>query len=87
MDYLDEEYQRKLRVEEFLRKHHKITAPVLIAVFLAFFILPWVFGTFLTALGIQVLGCFILYVLGRHFTTAFQKHHPTEDDEDNDRPE
>ena len=82
MVYLDEEYQRKLKVEEFLRKHHKITAPVLIALFLAFFILPWVFGSFFTALGIQVFGCFILYVLGRHFTTAFQKH-PEPQEEDN----
>lgn len=85
MTYQDEEYQRKLRVEEFLRRHHKITAPALIIVFLAFFILPWVFGTLLTALGIQVLGCFILYVLGRNFTTAFQKH--PEPKEDDDKPE
>lgn len=87
MTYQDEEYQQKLKVEAFLRKHHKIVAPVLIVVFLAFFILPWVFGTFLTALGIQVLGCFILYVLGRNFTTAFQKHHPPDRDEGDDRPE
>jgi len=81
----DENQRRKLAVEAFLRRHYKITAPALIIVFLAFFILPWVFGTFITALGIQVIGCFVLYVLGRTYTTAFQK--PTEpEDPAKDRP-
>jgi len=79
--YLDEDQQRKLKVEAFLRRHWKITAPALIVVFLAFFILPWVFGTFLTALGIQVIGCAALYILGRAYTTAFDKHAAPEESE------
>lgn len=67
----DEDRERKLAVEEFLRKHHKTATPLIIIGGLGLFVLPWIFLDFLTALSIQVFACLILYLLVKRFTTAY----------------
>ncbi|MCB2192680.1 MAG: hypothetical protein KQI62_14005 [Deltaproteobacteria bacterium] len=72
-EWIDPELEEKKAREAWLQKHWKIVTPLLIAVILAVFVLPLVFLSFLEALVIQIAGAGILYMLGRHFTTAFDK--------------
>ena len=67
------DFQRRAKEgnEQWLQRHHKVVAPLLIIIALAVFVLPWVFFCFATALGIQAAGIGILYMLGRKFTNAF----------------
>ena len=74
--WVDPEEQEKLANEAWLQKHYKIVAPLLIVVILALFVLPLVFLSFLEALVIQIAGAGILYLLGRKFTTAFDRKRP-----------
>ncbi|MCF8043191.1 MAG: hypothetical protein K9K65_15065 [Desulfarculaceae bacterium] len=72
-EWIDPELEVKKAREAWLQRHWKIVTPLLIAVMLAVFILPLVFLSFLEALVIQIAGAGILYMLGRKFTTAFDK--------------
>lgn len=72
-EWIDPELEAKKAREAWLQQHWKIVTPLLIVVVLAVFILPLVFLSFLEALVIQIAGAGILYMLGRKFTTAFDK--------------
>ena len=72
-EWIDPELEAKKAREAWLQQHWKIVTPLLIVVILAVFILPLVFLSFLEALVIQIAGAGVLYMLGRKFTTAFDK--------------
>lgn len=72
-EWIDPELEAKKAREAWLQQHWKIVTPLLIVVVLAVFILPLVFMSFLEALVIQIAGAGVLYMLGRKFTTAFDK--------------
>ena len=72
-EWIDPELEAKKAHEAWLQRHWKIVTPLLIVVMLAVFILPLVFLSFLEALVIQIAGAGVLYMLGRKFTTAFDK--------------
>jgi hypothetical protein len=72
-EWIDPELEAKKANEAWLQAHWKIVTPLLIVVVLAVFILPLVFLSFLEALVIQIAGAGVLYMLGRKFTTAFDK--------------
>lgn len=74
--WVDPEEQAKQANEAWLQRHWKIVAPVLILFLLAVFILPLFFLSFLEALVIQIAGAGLLYLLGRKFTTAFDRKRP-----------
>lgn len=69
----DPERQRKLANEAWLQAHYKIVAPALVLGLLAVFILPLLFLSFLEALVIQIGGAGFLYLLGKKYTTAFDR--------------
>ena len=70
---MDPETQAKLDNEAWLQKHWLVVLPLLIMAVLALFILPLIFLSFLEALVIQIAGAGLLYILGKKFTTAFDK--------------
>ena len=72
-EWIDPELEEKKANEAWLQKHWKIVTPLIIALLLAVFILPLVFLSFLEALVIQIAGAGVLYMLGRKYTTAFDK--------------
>ena len=84
--HYDEDTERKLAVEGFLQRHHKIALPVIIIGGLCLFVLPWVFMDFLTALSIQVFACLILYLLVKRFTTAYDTPPPEQSEQDQEKP-
>ncbi|RJX36466.1 MAG: hypothetical protein C4525_00660 [Desulfarculus sp.] len=69
----DPERRQKLANEAWLQARYKIVAPLLILAMLAVFILPLLFLSFLEALVIQIAGAGALYLLGKKFTTAFDR--------------
>lgn len=74
--WIDPEEQAKQANEAWLQRHWKIAAPLLILFVLAIFVLPLFFFSFLEALCIQIAGAGALYLLGRKFTTAFDRKRP-----------
>ena len=74
--WIDPEQQAKQAREAWLQAHWKIVAPLLILFILAVFVLPLFFLSFLEALCIQVAGAGLLYLLGRKYTTAFDRKRP-----------
>ena len=71
---------KKLRNEEFLKRHWKIVAPLLVGFLLGLFIVPLFYLSFLEALCLQMGGAGLLFILGKMFTTAFDGAHPAEDE-------
>ncbi len=71
--WVDPEQEAKQAREAWLQRHWKIVTPLLILFILAVFILPLFFFSFLEALVIQIAGAGVLYLLGRKFTTAFDR--------------
>ncbi len=71
--WLDPDTRWKLANEAWLQEHWKLVLPVIIAVGLILFVLPWVFLSFLPALGIQLFSVLGLYLVGRRYTTAFDR--------------
>jgi hypothetical protein len=69
----DPDLRWKLANEAWLQAHWKIVLPVILAIAFAVFILPWVFFSFLTALGIQLFGAVAFWVAAKRYTTAFSK--------------
>lgn len=72
-EWIDPELEAKKAREAWLQAHWKIVTPLLIMALLAVFVLPLLFFSFLEALVIQIAGAGVLYMLGRKFTTAFDK--------------
>lgn len=74
------------RNEAFLQRHWRVFAPLLAALVLAIFIVPWlIWQSFVTILAVQI-GCAgLLFVLGKLYTTAFAP--PAEDDTEDHEPE
>lgn len=73
----DPDTRWKLANEAWLQAHWKIVLPVILALAFVVFILPWVFFSFLTALGIQLFGAAAFWVTAKRYTTAFdRKHNP-----------
>ena len=71
--WLDPDTRWKLANEAWLQAHWKIVLPVILALAFVVFILPWVFFSFLTALGIQLFGAAAFWVTAKRYTTAFDK--------------
>jgi Flp pilus assembly protein TadB len=59
--------------EAWLQAHWKIMLPVILVIAFVVFILPWVFFSFLTALGIQLFGALGFWVVFMRYTTAFDR--------------
>ncbi|MCB2225426.1 MAG: hypothetical protein KQH53_02020 [Desulfarculaceae bacterium] len=74
--WIDPEERAKQANEAWLQGHWKIVAPLLILFVLAVFVVPLFFFSFLEALCIQIGGAAVLYLLGRKFTTAFDRKRP-----------
>ena len=73
-EYLaDPDTRWKQANEAWLQAHWKIVLPVILAIAFAVFVLPWVFFSFLTALGIQLFGAAAFWVVFKRYTTAFDK--------------
>lgn len=72
-EWIDPELEAKKAHEAWLQRHWKVVTPLIILVVLGVFILPLVLLSFLEALVIQIAGAGILYMLGRKYTTAFDK--------------
>ncbi|MBU1275541.1 MAG: hypothetical protein KJ720_09205 [Proteobacteria bacterium] len=72
-EWIDPEVEAKKANEAWLQRHWKIVTPLLILALLAIFVLPLLFFSFLEALVVQIAGAGVLYLLGRKFTTAFDK--------------
>jgi hypothetical protein len=72
--WADPDTRWKLANEAWLQAHWKIALPVILAVAFAVFILPWVFFSFPTALGIQLFGAAAFWVVAKRYTTAFSKN-------------
>ena len=71
--WLNPETRWKQANEAWLQAHWKMALPVILGIALAVFILPWVFFSFLTALGIQVFGAAAFWAAAKRYTTAFDK--------------
>lgn len=69
----DPETRWKQANEAWLQAHWKIVLPVILVIAFALFVLPWVFFTFLTALGIQLFGAAAFWVVFKRYTTAFDR--------------
>jgi hypothetical protein len=73
-EWLDPDTRWKLANEAWLQAHWKIVLPVILAIAFVVFILPWVFFSFLTALGIQLFGVAAFWAVAKRYTTAFSKN-------------
>ncbi len=69
----DPETRWKQANEAWLQAHWKIVLPVILVLAFVVFILPWVFFSFLVALGIQIFGALAFWVVAQRYTTAFDK--------------
>lgn len=69
----DPDTRWKLANEAWLQGHWKIMLPLILVLAFVVFILPWVFFSFLTALGIQLFGAAAFWVVFKRYTTAFDR--------------
>jgi hypothetical protein len=69
----DPDVRWKQANEAWLQDHWKIMLPVILVLAFVVFILPWVFFSFLTALGIQLFGAAAFWVVFKRYTTAFDR--------------
>jgi hypothetical protein len=72
-EWVDPETRWKRANEAWLQARWKLVVPAVLAAAFVVFILPWVFLSFLPALAVQLGGCVGFYLLGKRYTTAFDR--------------
>jgi hypothetical protein len=72
-EWVDPETRWKRANEAWLQARWRLVLPAVLAAAFVVFILPWVFLPFLPALAVQLGGCVGFYLLGKRYTTAFDR--------------